>query len=614
MAIDARKRKPLRVLAVLLAAVIVLFGGIAAAAKWSDAGLSPKLGLDLEGGTQMVLEPVLADPNATVNAGQLDKARDIIRQRVDSYGVSEAEVTTLGGRNIVVSIPGQPDAKTLDAIRKPSQLRFRAVLEIGYGSPQEAAAANPTGTATAPQPGTATTAPPSTTTPPPVFTPNAPATASPGTSANGAVPRALVAEDPTTPPGSTPTPGATTPAGTATGPDPAGTPTTKPTSASDLAWVTPEVQKQFTELDCSKPESVSAFVDDPAKPLVTCSDDGKQKYVLGPVEVDGTDIADATSGFQLGPNGQPTSIVEVSLTFTGEGAQKFGEVTTRLLGLQGVQNQFAIVLDKKVISAPTTRAAITNGRASITGSFTIDSARALAQQLKFGALPMSFSLQTQEDISPTLGSQQLRIGLLAGLIGLLLVVVYSLLQYRLLGLVTVASLVVAALLTYGVLTFLGWSYNFRLTMAGVTGVIVAIGVTADSFIVYFERIRDEVREGRPLTAAVEAGWRRARRTILAADAVNFLAASVLYLLASSNVRGFAFALGVTTLIDLAVVFLFTHPLVALLAHTKFFGGGHPLSGLDPERLGAKPRYVGRGKFSGPRPATATTRPLAEGKA
>jgi len=265
-------------------------------------------------------------------------------------------------------------------------------------------------------------------------------------------------------------------------------------------------------------------------------------------------------------------------------------------------------------SCSTTQAAITNGQASITGSFTIDSARALAQQLKFGALPMSFSLQTQEDISPTLGKEQLKLGLLAGLFGLLLVVGYSLLQYRLLGLVTVASLVVAGILTYGILTFLGWSYNFRLTLAGVTGVIVAIGVTADSFIVYFERIRDEVRDGRPLVAAVEAGWRRARRTILAADAVNFLAAAVLYSLASSNVRGFAFTLGVTTLIDLAVVVLFTHPVVALLAHTTFFGGGHKLSGLDPERLGAKPRYVGRGKFSGPSASTATARPVAEGKA
>jgi len=273
-----------------------------------------------------------------------------------------------------------------------------------------------------------------------------------------------------------------------------------------------------------------------------------------------------------------------------------------------VRNQFAIVLDKQVISAPTTQAAITNGQASITGNFTIESARALANQLKFGALPMSFTLQTQDDISPTLGSEQLKLGLLAGLIGMLLVIVYSLLQYRLLGLVTVASLVIAAILTYGVLTFLGWAYNFRLTMAGVTGVIVAIGVTADSFIVYFERIRDEVREGRPLVAAVEAGWARARRTILAADAVNFLAAAVLYFLAASNVRGFAFTLGVTTLIDLGVVFLFTHPVVAMLAHTKFFGGGHKWSGLDPERLGAKVRYVGRGRFSGPRPSSTAKTP------
>ncbi|HEX2704442.1 MAG TPA: SecD/SecF family protein translocase subunit, partial [Candidatus Lustribacter sp.] len=270
-------------------------------------------------------------------------------------------------------------------------------------------------------------------------------------------------------------------------------------------------------------------------------------------------------------------------------------------------NRFAIVLDRAVITAPTTEAAIVTGQASITGSFTLDSARVLARQIKFGALPLSFKVQTEETISPQLGDEQLRLGLLAGLIGLLLVVFYSLLQYRALGLVTVASLVVAAVLTFGILTFLGWAYNFRLTMAGVTGVIVSIGVTADSFIVYFERIRDEVRDGRPLVAAVEAGWARAKRTILAADAVNFLAAAVLYLLAANNVRGFAFTLGVMTLIDLLVVFLFTHPTVGLLARTEFFGGGHKWSGLDPERLGsAGPRYVGRGRFAGPQ--------IAEGKA
>jgi len=592
VALNPRTRGPRRTLAALLVAMIVLFGGIAAAATWASAQWTPKLGLDLEGGTEMTLEPVLADPTQQVNQGQLEKARDIISQRVDSYGVAEAEVTTQGGRNIVVSIPGTPDAATLDAIRKPSQLRFRAVLAADAGSPQ--AAATGSGTATGTET-TGTGTPSSTaTTPPPAFTPDAPATNA-ATSANRAIPQALMA-DPTP----APTDGAT---GTGTA-----TPTATPTDASDPAWVTPEILDQFTKLDCSKPESVNAVVDDPTKPLVTCSEDKTAKYILGPVEVDGTDIADASAGYQTSQNGQPTNVVEVQLKFTGDGAKKFGDVTTRLVGLQGVRNQFAIVLDKQVISAPTTQAAITNGQASITGNFTIESARALANQLKFGALPMSFTLQTQDDISPTLGSEQLKLGLLAGLIGMLLVIVYSLLQYRLLGLVTVASLVIAAILTYGVLTFLGWAYNFRLTMAGVTGVIVAIGVTADSFIVYFERIRDEVREGRPLVAAVEAGWGRARRTILAADAVNFLAAAVLYFLAASNVRGFAFTLGVTTLIDLAVVFLFTHPVVGILAHTKFFSSGHKWSGLDPERLGAKTRYVGRGKFARPSPSPSAKTP------
>ena len=283
-------------------------------------------------------------------------------------------------------------------------------------------------------------------------------------------------------------------------------------------------------------------------------------------------------------------------------------------------DQFAVVLDKAVITAPQARAVITDGRASITGSFTIDSAKQLADQLKFGALPISFALQTQDNITPQLGEEQLRIGLLAGFIGLLLVVVYSLLQYRALGLVTVASLVVASVITYLSVTVLGTTHGLRLTMAGVTGLIVAIGVTADSFIVYFERIRDEVRDGRPLVAAVETGWKRARRTIIAADAVNFIAALVLYLLASSNVRGFAFTLGLTTLIDLLVVMLFTHPAVQLLARTKFFGGGHKWSGLDPERLGAKEsvRYRGRGQFGAPGaqrpPATVGSARLDEGKA
>ena len=581
VALNPRTRGPRRALLSFVAIILALGALVIGARTWGTGQLTPKLGLDLEGGTEMVLEPVLSDSSVTVNQGQLDQARDIIQQRVNANGVAEATVTTQGGRNIVVSIPGQPTAEQLQAIRKPSQLRFRAVLEAAAGRLTPTSTPTATGTATGTSSGTPSV---TTTTPAPAFTP------APGNTLSGSpalVPPALRADT------TTPAPTATA-SSTSTGSGTA-TPTATPTSASDLAWVTPALQAEYTAVDCTKFQT-SELVDDPAKPLITCSDDLNEKYLLGPVEVDGTDISSAVAGYRQ-QNGQTTNIVVVNLNFTSDGAKKFGAVTTRLYGLQGNLNRFAIVLDRKVISAPTTNAAILTGQADISGNFTIESARSLAKQLQFGALPMSFSLQTENDISPTLGSEQLKLGLLAGLIGLLLVVGYSLVQYRLLGLVTVVSLVAAALLTYLTLTWLGWAANFRLTLAGVTGVIVSIGVTADSFIVYFERIRDEVREGRTLAAAVEAGWARARRTIIAADLVNLLAAVVLYILAASNVRGFAFTLGVTTLIDLLIVFLFTHPIMGILAHTTFFGGGHPWSGLSPDRLGAKTtRYVGAGRF------------------
>jgi len=201
-------------------------------------------------------------------------------------------------------------------------------------------------------------------------------------------------------------------------------------------------------------------------------------------------------------------------------------------------------------------------------------------------------------------------GLIAGLIGLLLVVIYSLFQYRALGFVTVASLVVAGVITYLAITLLGWAQNYRLSLAGVAGLIVAIGQTADSFIVYFERIRDELRDGRGLVAAVENGWRRAKRTILASKAVNLLAAVVLYFVAVGNVRGFAFTLGLTALADLLVVFLFTHPTLQLLAKTKFFGEGHRFSGLDPRNLGAVPLYRGAGRVRTPEDLVTAGAPVA----
>jgi preprotein translocase subunit SecD len=301
----------------------------------------------------------------------------------------------------------------------------------------------------------------------------------------------------------------------------------------------------------------------------------------------------------LNSQGVSTGAWGVNIVFNGEGTEQFKDVTTRLFGygVGDVRNQFAIVLDGKVISAPSTNAAITDGKPQISGSFTQEEAKALADQLKFGALPIGFQVQSSEVISATLGESQLTSGLIAGLIGLILVFAYSFFQYRLLGMVTVVSLVVAGVVTYFVLVILSWREGYRLSLAGVAGVIVAIGFTADSFIVYFERIRDELRDGRILVSAVEAGWKRALRTIFAAKAVNLLSAVVLFILAVGNVRGFALTLGITTVIDVIIVVLFTHPMLQLLATTKYFSSGHPASGLDPNALGAV--YRGRAQFRTP---------------
>jgi preprotein translocase subunit SecD len=576
-----------RALLALTVLTLALTAVLAGALHWSDAQATPKLGLDLKGGTQIILEPQTVE-GQTVTAEQLNQARDIIVQRVDAGGVSGAEVTTQGDRNIVVSIPEIPTQEVRDSIRKSSQLQFRPVLAIAAGSPQPAPTASPTGTEVPVPSGS----------PSPSVTPTVASSASP--TSNSAVPEALTAPTPSPSATASPSP---SPSPTASGETPT------PTDATDLAWITPELSAQFELLDCSDPEALDGLIDDPAKPLVTCQDDGSAKYILGPVVVSGDKISDATSGYRTNQQGVVTNEVEIALTLNGEGADQYADISRKMVGLPEPQNQLAATLDSRVIVAPRFNEAILDGRASITGGFTLEEARALSDQLKFGALPLSFVEQTSIDISPTLGSEQLRYGFIAGLIGLFLVFVYSLLQYRVLGLVTVASILVAALLTFLAITILGWSHNYRLDMAGVTGLIVAIGFTADSFIVYFERIRDELRDGRSLAAAVETGWNRAKRTILVADGVNFLAAAVLYALASSSVRGFAFTLGLTTLIDLLVVFWFTHPVVSLLARRPFFRDGHPWSGLDPRRLtlsSAKPRYAGRGRFTHPTPAAVGT--------
>jgi preprotein translocase subunit SecD len=601
--------RPGRALLALVVLLAVIFGAVAVGATTSNASWTPKLALDLEGGTEMILQPkAQAGAQKKITADSIREAVNIIRQRVNGSGVSEAEVTTQGsGGNqaIVVSLPGTPDQKTRNLVKQSAAMSFRPVLVASAAAPVPTPSA--TGTATPAPSGSAK----------PGATPKS--TSKPSTTATSkrVVPQALTKAGATSPAGSTaaPTAADADPSAAATPGTTAETPPTDPNApagasdaakgtASDLAQITPDLEKQFTAETCSDLDKLQAAAEPMNKPIVTCSTDGLQKYILGPVEVEGSHISSASAGIGTNRQGFSTGQWQVNLNFDSTGTKQFAAVTERLAGLTGAQNQFAIVLDRLVVSAPGTNERIPTGQAEISGSFNQTTATQLAQQLKFGALPVSFTVQTENQISALLGAEQLQRGLLAGLIGLILVVIYSLLQYRALGLVTIFSLVIAAAITYGLVLVLSWTQGYRLSLPGVTGLIVAIGITADSFIVYFERVRDEVRDGRPLKSAVEAAWTRARRTILASDAVNFLAAVVLYLLAVGGVRGFAFTLGLTTLVDVLVVFLFTKPAVTLLSRTEFFGGGHRFSGFSPEQLGRVTAYAGRGRVREPAVATA----------
>ncbi|MEG3615149.1 protein translocase subunit SecD [Isoptericola haloaureus] len=536
------------------------------------ASLAPGLALDLQGGTQIILTPTSTD-GSELTPEAIDESINVIRQRIDSSGVVEAEIVNQGGENIVVSIPGEVDQATIDLVSQPAQMRFRPVLTYELGLPAQ----EPTAEASADAEGSADG--------------DAEGEATEDEAPQGATQEELAAFDEQI-------------AAEAQDVD--------PTDASDLAQITPAVEEKFAALDCTDPANlVGGGGANPDQVLVTCSNDGSLlKYVLGPVEVDGTSLSNASSGLVPGPNGSVTNEWGVFIEFDDQGTTEFRTVTERLQGLEPPRNQFAMVLDGLVISAPSLDPGviITDGQATISGNFTRDSAATLANQLSFGSLPIAYEVQSQETISATLGSEQLRNGLIAGLIGMALVVVYSLFQYRTLGLVTVGSLLIAAAITYVSIALLSWTIDYRLSLAGVAGLIVAIGFTADSFIVYFERIRDEMRDGRSMAMAVERGWRRAKRTVLAAKSVTLISAIVLYFLAVGGVQGFAFTLGLTTIIDIAVVFWFTHPTLQLLTKVPFFRDGHSLSGLSPERLRSTggPRYVGAGRVARPTPEPETT--------
>ncbi|WP_326843579.1 protein translocase subunit SecD [Streptomyces sp. NBC_01558] len=551
--------RPGRALVLILIAIAALTGGM-----FASGHTTPRLGIDLAGGTSITLtaknEP--GQPNA-INKTNMDTAVDIMNRRVNGLGVSEAEVQTQGSDNIIVNIPkGTNSKQAREQVGTTAKLYFRPVLTTEVSGADKSATPSPSTSSSSKATDKSTdkaTASPSSS-----VTPSATAT-----SQGRAVTDALKAD-------SSPSAGSSA----------SSSPTPTPSGSVDPA--TAKLQAAYTALDCSKKADRATAGDGakPADPTVACGQNGSgqwQKYVLGPAEVAGTDIKKAGAVFDT----QSAAGWKVTMDFTAGGSKKFAAITGKLAQQQPPQNQFAIVLDGEVVSDPSVAQSL-SGSAEISGSFTQTEAQDLANMLKYGALPLSFKESSVTTVTAALGGEQLHAGLIAGAIGLALVILYLVIYYRGLSAIAIASLLVSAVLTYVLMALLGPAIGFALNLPAVCGAIVAIGITADSFIVFFERIRDEIREGRTLRPAVERAWPRARRTILVSDFVSFLAAAVLFIVTVGKVQGFAFTLGLTTVLDVVVVFFFTKPLMTLLARKKFFASGHPWSGLDPKRLGAKP--------------------------
>ncbi|MGH3900645.1 MAG: protein translocase subunit SecD [Pseudonocardiaceae bacterium] len=556
MAPPAGHFRPWRNLAIFAGIVAVLYSLVFFTGSGDP---TPKLGIDLQGGTRVTLTARTVD-GQPASRESLDQARLIIEQRVNGIGVSGAEVV-LDGSNLIITVPGEngDQARTLGQTAK---LYFRPVIA---GVPAGPSATPPGGQppgSDAPGgqvPGSTEPAPPGVSGQPPT-TDGAPAPVQP---------------QQLQPPSDAPTPSPTPPAS----PAPAA-PSTSPPSPVGQApadSADPQVAEQIRQarerlqsqdpaaqqqalaaLNCAAPNPLRGN-DDPNLPLVTCDQNRTAKHLLGPAFMSGEQISDASSG--LNSNG---TAYEVRLNLNRQGEDIWGSYTARNVG-----EQAAFVLDGEVVSAPVIEGAIPPGsQTRITGSFTQAEAQNLANVLKYGSLPLSFQSSESETVSATLGLASLRAGLLAGAIGLAVVFVYCLFYYRALGVLTILSLALSGLIVYAVLVLLGRSIGFTLDLAGVAGFIVAIGITADSFVIFFERLKDEIRDGRTFRSAVPRAWLRSRRTILSADAVSFLAAAVLYILAVGQVKGFAFTLGMSTVLDLVVVFLVTHPLVAMAAQSR----------------------------------------------
>ncbi|MGQ4437455.1 protein translocase subunit SecD [Streptomyces sp. SAS_260] len=551
--------KPGRSLALILIAIVALTGGM-----FASGHDTPRLGIDLAGGTSITLRAVPEKgQESAINKTNMDTAVDIMNRRVNGLGVSEAEVQTQGSRNIIVNIPkGTNSEEARQQVGTTAKLYFRPVLATEASAGAATASPSPSASSSASGSSSSSAKPKATGSSSSSATPTATAT-SQGRAASDALK-----------------------ADASSSPSPSAPPSANSSSAASAAAT--KLEAQYTALDCSKKAvQNTAGKDATAKEAtVAC---GKvsgvwYKYLLGPAAVDGTDVKKAQAVY----NTQTAAGWQVTMDFTGKGSDKFASITGELAKNTQPQNEFGIVLDGQVVSSPYVSSSITGGNAEISGSFTQEEAQSLANMLSYGALPLTFKEDSVTTVTAALGGEQLHAGLIAGAIGLALVVIYLLIFYRGLSVIAIPSLLVSAILTYVIMALLGPGIGFALNLPAVCGAIVAIGITADSFIVFFERIRDEIREGRSLRPAVERAWPRARRTILVSDFVSFLAAAVLFIVTVGKVQGFAFTLGLTTVLDVVVVFLFTKPLMTILARRKFFANGHKYSGLDPKALGAKP--------------------------
>ncbi len=587
--------KASRYFAALFLIIAILWGWVI---FFNDSVRIPKLGLDLQGGTTLTLEAT--SRGRAPDRDKLEEAQNIIANRVNGYGVSEAEVVIQGDRNIEINVPGS-GGQDLRQVGAPAELRFREVLQTtdnvdpgATPSPSGSASPSPSGSASA-SPGLPTSSPEPSGSAKPSGSAS-PAAESPSPSPTDPSVEELKKQAYTTIGNGDAKKGeqlvGQIPGGIKDPKEIAGQPEAMKflapfgeLSPEQVAVLPADVQFKVPTITCEQLNSrPPGSIVDEKQQVTACNEDGDVKHLLAKAKVRGTDVDEADSAFD-----PQRSQWIVTLTFTSEGQDRWTKLTE-----ETKDKQVAVVLDNEVVSAPTIQERIA-GDAEITGSFTRAEAQALAAQLRYGALPLTFKVQNQYQITPTLGLDYMQAGILAGMIGVALVIVYCLIYYRALGLVVIASLLASAAIVYAMIVLLGTGLSFTLSLAGIAGFIVAIGITADSFVVFFERLKDEVKEGRTVRSGVPRAWVQARRTILSANTVSILAAAVLYTLAVGPVQGFAFTLGLSALIDLLIVFLFTHPLVAVLARARIFTSPR-ISGLgnmrpDPDKPAARVRGV-----------------------